>query len=262
MIFPRATVAESLPFEGVGLHSGEPVKGHIHPSERGLYFRVGAVRVEAVPENVTDTSRCTRLGSVSTIEHLMSALAALGVTDAEIELSSPEMPGMDGSASRYFALLQGKTVPLGEVEMEGLFARVYEPGISIARGEGHWRYEFVVEDAFPGQQVYECFFTPEIYRDEIAPARTIAFEHEVEPARAMGLGRGLDETSCLVLGPTGYVNTPRYPDEPARHKLLDLMGDLWLARVPLHLLNVVGERTGHKANVAAAVKLAQAVRPK
>jgi UDP-3-O-[3-hydroxymyristoyl] N-acetylglucosamine deacetylase len=221
--------------------------------------------VEARPENVSDTARCTRLGGISTIEHLMSALGAYGITDAEIELTTPEMPAMDGSAKPYFdALSEVQIVPIEAVEYEGLFARIYDkhPGaeIAIGSGEGHWRYDFIVENRFPGSQVFEHFFTGARYGEEVAPARTMAFDFEVEPARAAGLGLGLDENSCLVLGPEGYVNAARFPDEAARHKLLDLMGDLWLARVSFGLLNVVGVKSGHTANVSAAHKLSQAVR--
>lgn len=265
MILPRNTLAAPITWSGLGLHSGEPVSVTIHPSENGLWFRAGGVRVEAKPENVTDTQRCTRLGGISTIEHLMSALGAFEITDAEIELTAPELPAMDGSAQPFFDALQDASlVKIEEVEYEGLFARIYDKHgnceIAIGKGEGHWRYDFIVENRFPGNQVFEHWFSPETYGEQIAPARTMAFDYEVEPARAAGLGRGLGEESCLVLGPTGYVNAARFPDEAARHKLLDLMGDLWLARIPYRLLNVVGVKSGHTANVSAAHKLAQAVR--
>jgi len=265
MIFPQRTLAQEVTFSGLGLHSGRPVQVTVHPSNEGLFFRTASDRFEAIPANVTDTQRCTRLGTISTVEHLLSAMAARGITHAEVVLDGNEMPALDGSALPYYVAL-GNTTELPDVEMEGLFARIYEKGesgyISIARGEGHCRYEFVVEGAFPGVQTYECMFTPEVYESQIAPARTIAFEHEVELARQAGLGLGLDETSCLVLGKEGYVNSARFSDEPARHKLLDLIGDLWLARVPISMLNLIGERTGHRANVSAAQKLSEAVRRK
>ncbi|MCE9560356.1 MAG: UDP-3-O-acyl-N-acetylglucosamine deacetylase [Armatimonadetes bacterium] len=267
MIFKRRTISEPIVIEGLGLHSGIAVEVQIHPSEDGLWFRSGRERIEAIPENVSDTKRCTRLGSIGVIEHLMSALAAFEITDVEVELSSPELPGLDGSASGYCAALARVELEnIEDQEMEGLFARIYEKGeaheIAIGRGDGHLKYVFETGDRFPGTQVVEVQMTCATYASEIAPARTIAFDFEVEPAKAAGLGLGLDENSCLVLGPEGYLNASRFPDEPARHKLLDLIGDLWLARVPLTLLNIVAEKSGHTANVAVAHKLSQAVRRK
>ncbi|MBL8048537.1 MAG: UDP-3-O-acyl-N-acetylglucosamine deacetylase [Chthonomonas sp.] len=264
MIFPRRTVSADVRVRGDALHGGHPADVRVHPAEDGLWFRYGAYRVEAIPANVTDTNRRTKLGSINTIEHLMSALAMLGITDADIEVSGDELPAADGCALPYITALQSVLVDLPSRERPDLFARIWEKSdsseIAIAAGDGHWRYEFVgPEGRFPGHQVFECMLSRESCTNEIAPARTTAFDFEVEMARAAGLGLGLTEESCLVLGPEGYVNPARFPDEPARHKLLDLIGDLWLARVPITMLNVDASRSGHTANVAAAARLAQAV---
>ena len=95
-----------------------------------------------------------------------------------------------------------------------------------------------------------------LYKKEIASARTFAFEEEVEPIRQAGLAKGLDANSALILGSNGYVNDPRFDDEPVRHKMLDLIGDLYLSGVPMTMINVVSSRSGHKTNVEAAKKLA------
>lgn len=265
MIFPRNTIAAPVLLSGAGLHSGVPASVTIHPGEVGLWFRAGADRVEAIPSSVTDTARRTKLGSINTVEHLMSALAMLGLTDAEIEVSGPEIPAASGCAEPWTTLLLGASlVELPEREGSGLYSRIWEKSdnseIAIAAGTGHWRYEFVgPDDRFPGRQCYFADLSPDLCVNEIAPARTTAFDFEVEAAQAAGLGRGLDESSCLVLGPEGYVNEARFEDEPARHKLLDLIGDLWLARVPFQALNVDASRSGHTANVAAAARLIAAV---
>ncbi len=94
----RRTLLEPVRFEGLGLHSGVPVLMVVHPSSEGICFRLGSDRISATPDNVTDTRRCTRLGSIGTVEHLMSAFAGLEITDAEVELDAPEVPGMDCSA--------------------------------------------------------------------------------------------------------------------------------------------------------------------
>ncbi|HXH60187.1 MAG TPA: UDP-3-O-acyl-N-acetylglucosamine deacetylase, partial [Fimbriimonadaceae bacterium] len=253
--FPRKTVRECTEFEGKGLHSGEPTTATVHPGESGIVFFSGKTRTPAVPENVTDTSRCTRLGEISTIEHLMSAFAALGVTDAEVEVTGAELPAMDGCALAFFEGLKKLGLQeIGEREVPLPFERVFhvdgEVKIAVSSGQGLWRYEFECGDRWPGSQHFEFSF-PGDYGVEVAPARTFAFEEEMEMVRAAGLGRGLDATTAFVIGRTGYVNETRFTDEPARHKLLDLVGDLYLSGIPPVFLNVVSTRSGHRHNVAA-----------
>jgi UDP-3-O-acyl-N-acetylglucosamine deacetylase len=250
---------------GFGLHSGTPVEVRIHPGDQGIAFVLGGERIEARADLVVDTTRCTRLGPISTVEHLLSALAGLAVTDAEIEISAPEPPALDGGAHAFAsALTSAGFLALAHREFEGPFARIFvrEEGVevTIARGEGRWRYRFDSGDRWPGEQMFEIALTPERYVAEIAPARTFAFEEEIEPLRTAGLGRGLDETTCLVLGANGYVNPPKFDDEPARHKMLDLIGDVALAGLPIFSLNVTASRSGHASNVRAAQRLREAVR--
>lgn len=262
--YPRFTVASRVSWEGRGLHGGQPVRAAVHPGQEGFVFRVGNQRIPATPESVTDTRRCTRLGEVSTIEHLMSALAGLGYTDAEIEVEGGELPALDGSAAEYVdGLVRAGRTSAGTLEVEGLFKRVFtgedEVKIAMAAGDGEWSYEYDCRPRWPGQQCVTFQVTPEVYREEIAAARTFAFEEEVDPMRALGLGKGLDENSCLVLGASAYVNEARFPDEPARHKLLDLIGDLALAAVPVTALDVSAHRSGHRMNLLAAQRLAASV---
>lgn len=264
--FTRKTLAQPTGFDGFGLHSAQEVKVTVHPGSDGLAFRHGPNRWLATPENVTDTRRCTRLGEISTVEHLMSALAGLGITDAEIELTGgTEMPALDGAARCYFdGLHTAGATDLGEVTVDGVFARVYEKGpaheIAIGRGDGHWRYTFDLGDRWPGVQSFEWQASPSSYGDEIAPARTFALEEEMPMIQQAGLGKGLDATTAFMIGTEGYLNATKFPEEPARHKMLDLIGDLFLAGLPPQMLNVVAEKSGHTANVAAAAKLAQAIR--
>ncbi len=266
MSFSRRTVAERVTFSGKGLHSGIPVKMTIHPGEAGIWFRYGSERIKAIPENVSDTTRCTRLGSISTIEHLMSAFAGLEITDAEVELDAGELPGMDGSAAAYVDTLANAGFEhVGLEAKPQLYRRVFlQEGatkIAVAKGSGHWRYVYETGERWPGTQSFEV---PEIvvaYRDDIAPARTFALSEELPMIAKLGLGQGLDETSALILGTEGYQNKARFADEPARHKLLDAAGDLYLAGIPLRLLSVVAERSGHTANVKAALMLKQATAP-
>ena len=261
----RRTVKNTVSLSGRGLHGGEPVDVRIHPGDEGIAFRLGNRRFAAIPENVTDTTRCTRLGEISTIEHAMSALAGLEVTDAEIELSAPELPGLDGSAKEYVQAIRAIGLKeIGTTHVYPPFKRVFlqeEPvSLAAAKGEGHWRYEYLTGDRWPGSQVFESEHVAESYAKEIAGARTFALVEELPFIKQMGLGQGLDESSALILGNAGYENLARFEDEPARHKLLDLIGDLYLSGIPIRLLNVVAVRSGHRMNVAFAKQLADASR--
>lgn len=264
MRFTRRTLRTSVPFVGLGLHTGEPVTVTVRPGDQGIAFRVGGERTPARPENVTDTTRSTKLGSVGTIEHLMSAFAGLEITDAEVEVEGVELPAMDGSAKPYVeGLVAAGFEDLSEVELPSLYKRIYlqedRIKIAIAKGDGHWRYEYGTDTRWPHLQTYETADAPRDYAAEIAPARTFELAERVPAILAAGLAKGLDETSALILDAEGYQNEPRFFDEPARHKLLDLLGDLYLAGVPARFLSVVAERSGHRANVKAAAQLALAL---
>jgi len=260
----RRTVSKAVRFEGLGLHTGVPVVMTVHPSNDGITFRIGRERVAATPENVTDTTRSTRLGTIGTIEHIMSAFAGLGITDAEIEVTAPEIPGMDGSSMLFVkAFLEAGLESTEGPPHLNLYRRVFfhekETKIAIAKGTGHWRYVYEMGDRWPGTQSFELASVTEGYSTEIAPARTFALAEEIPMIIQMGLGKGLDESSALILGIEGYKNEARFEDEPARHKLLDLIGDLYLSGIPPQELSVVAERSGHTSNVKAASMLKQAV---
>lgn len=263
MTFCRKTLSGEVRFAGRGLHSGVPVEVRIHPGQEGLAFRYGNERIPACPESVTSTDRCTCLGSVSTVEHLMAAFAGLEVTDAEVEVSAPELPALDGSALPY-------AVALAEVGFEALpdgngsepFARIYlhegERKIAISAGDGQWRYEYR-SDSWPRHQLFERACVVDGFLNEVAPARTFGDAKQAKALQAAGYALGLDLDSALLLGEDGYANPARFPDEPARHKLLDALGDLYLAGVPVRFLNVVAQGTGHRMNVQAAAQLYRAI---
>jgi UDP-3-O-[3-hydroxymyristoyl] N-acetylglucosamine deacetylase len=264
MTYKRRTLGGEARFGGDGLHTGLPTEVVVRPGDDGIVLACGATRVEALPENVSDTSRCTRLGDVGTVEHLLSALAGLEITDAIIELTAPELPALDGGAAEFFRGLSSAGVEeLGEEQAVLPFSRVFvqdgDAKLAISAGTGWWRYCFFTDDRWPGEMVYEAEDVVRDFASEIAPARTFAFEEEVAPLRAAGLGQGLTESSALILGEEGYVNQARFEDEPARHKLLDCIGDLYLAGIPIRFLNVVAERTGHRHNVRAAQLLRESV---
>ena len=263
MRFDRKTIRSEVSFEGRGLHSGAPVTVFLRPGSRGIWFQCGSQKVQASPENVRETNRATALGGIATVEHMMAALAGAEVTDIEIELSSPEFPALDGSSLLYLRALQSAGFEsLGETELPTLFTRVFlhegDLKLAISAGVGHWRYEFS-SPHWPRFQGFECVDVVSCFEDEIAPARTFGFERELPEIEAAGLAKGLDRSSALLIGENSYLNEARFDDEPARHKLLDAMGDLYLSGVPVKFLNVVAERTGHRMNILAAKKLRDAI---
>lgn len=254
----RRTLLAPVVLAGRGLHSGRPVTVRIHPADSGIAFRCDGSRVLAVPSSVTGTRWHTTLGAVGTVEHLMSAFAGLGITDAEVELSYPELPALDGSAAGFVAVLD--TRPLGEASValprDEILVETPESSIRVRPGTGVWTYTFRHGS---GTQTFTCQL-PGDYRTEVAPARTIAIADQVPAMVAKGMGRGLDTSSVVLLGPDGYANTPRFPDEPARHKLLDLVGDLYLTGIPVDLLDVTASYSGHTTNIRMATLLSGAHR--
>lgn len=248
----------------MGLHSGASVTVQLHPSTNGIRFFDGQVWVDASPANVTDTTRSTRLGQIGTVEHLMSALAGCEISDVDVVVTGGEMPALDGAASEYVSrLVEAGFEQVGFLEVLGPFARVFthdaNASVAVAKGSGHWTYRFVNEERWPYRQEVEFGDISGAYSAEIAPARTWGFESELPALQAAGLAQGLSLDQALVLGSSGYVNEARFPDEPTRHKMLDLIGDLYLSGVPIRALSVVAERSGHKLNVEAAARLAASV---
>ncbi|ONI81573.1 hypothetical protein ALI144C_19895 [Actinosynnema sp. ALI-1.44] len=244
-------MAKPVRLTGRGLHSGRPVRVTVHPGDNGIAFRHGEARIPAAPEAVTDTTRHTTLGDVATVEHIMSAFSGMEITDAEVELSYPELPALDGSAADFVGVLGDvDELPPQDVVLPDreLFVEDGDAWIRVRPGTGHWTYTY---ECFGVPQTVQCVMSDE-YISGISRARTIAHAHEVTALLASGLGQGLDIESVVLIGPDGYGNEPRYPDEPARHKLLDLVGDLYLSGIPAHCLDVTAHRSGHTAGVRMA----------
>jgi UDP-3-O-[3-hydroxymyristoyl] N-acetylglucosamine deacetylase len=264
MTFPRRTLRATARFEGKGLHSGEPSTVLVHPGGDGIIVRRGAHRWPAAPEWVTNTERQTTIGEVRTVEHLLAALAGMGITDAEIEALAAETPGMDGCALIFAEGLQRAGIEQrGELtiafrdetfELEHGDVRLW-----AGRGRGWWKYEFHTTRSWAPLFAAELHLEPEVFVREVAPARTFCFSEELPLLAGAGLGRGLGPDSAFAIGLEGFEGQVRFADEPSRHKLLDLIGDLSLSGVPVAALDVTAVRSGHAANVAFARQIAAGV---
>ena len=236
----QATLRDTLHFEGIGLHTGAQAAVEVRPAPAGdgISFVLGSTRVPAIAEYVVDTSRATVLGrdgsSVSTTEHLLSALFAMGVTNAEIHVEGPEIPARDGSAAEFVTeivrcglIAQGVPRSVFEID-EPCWIRSGDRMIAAFPADA-FRVRFVADFPMPiGTQYFDGRIDAARYESEIAGARTFAYLHEVEALWARGLGRGGSLENALVFGPDGPMQTLRWPDEPVRHKVLDLIGDLAL----------------------------------
>ncbi|MFM7267638.1 MAG: UDP-3-O-acyl-N-acetylglucosamine deacetylase [Cyanobium sp.] len=267
------TLSGAVERRGVGLHSGAGCRVRLAPTSLPGY-RLGWLDAPQQPlrrldpSQVSDTRLCTalQLGErrLATVEHLLAALAGTGVSQAEIWVEGEEVPLLDGSALPWVeAIAEAGLAPLGEREAPPLPA---EP-ITVCHGEGFVtafaapapRLAAAVEFPQPaiGRQLFSLTLTPTSFVKEIAPARTFGFREQVEQLRAAGLIRGGALENALVCDGDRWLNPPlRFEDEPVRHKLLDLIGDLALVGLPN--AQVFAYRGSHGLHTAMAAAIAAA----
>lgn len=268
----RKTIARETALEGTGLHSGATVRLRLRPAApgTGMVFQrtdlPDAPRVSTADVQADGLPLRTALkrgpAEVHTIEHLLAACAGLGLTDLEVGLDGPEIPGMDGSALPFAMALH----EAGIVNAGGEVAVVSIRGeLSVADGSAsitaapHGGFVVTYLLDYPGEPLAQGTRTFELseaaFLSEIAPARTFCMKKEAEQLRAAGFGKGANTANTLVLdGNRVLDNAFRFPDEPVRHKILDLLGDLYLLARPVQA-RLNASRSGHKLNRALAAKL-------
>jgi UDP-3-O-[3-hydroxymyristoyl] N-acetylglucosamine deacetylase len=261
------TLRETLAFEGVGLHTGAAVRARIVPqaADHGIRFSLdGAASFAATSDHVVETRRATVLGdgtrTVSTVEHVLSALFAMGVDNALVEVTGPEMPVLDGSAGVYVDAI----VASGLVEQPALRPRfalgapaVFSDGdaVVVVTPADDFRVRYAVDFAAPvGAQFFDAAIDAETYRGEIAQARTFGYLHEVEALLAAGLARGGSLDNALVFAPDGPLTPLRWPNEVVRHKTLDLIGDFALLGA-WPQFEVIAIKSGHRLHAKAVAGL-------
>lgn len=268
----QRTVKQLVKTIGIGLHSGTRVDLTLRPAptDTGIVFRrvdlVPPVELPASAVGVGDTRMASTLDKngvkVSTVEHLMSACAGLGIDNLYIDLTAEEIPIMDGSASSFVFLLQ--QAGLQEQDAPKRFIRVKKP-VEVREGEGDklkwarlepyngFKLKFFIEFNHPAVdrtgQIAEVDFEAESYIKEIARARTFGFMQDVETLRGMGLARGGSLENAIVMDEYRILNPDglRYENEFVRHKILDAIGDLYLVGHPL-LAAYVAHKSGHGLN--------------
>ncbi|WP_045728543.1 MULTISPECIES: UDP-3-O-acyl-N-acetylglucosamine deacetylase [unclassified Xanthomonas] len=271
----QRTLKNTIRATGVGLHSGDKVYMTLRPApvDHGIVFRRvdldPVVEVPADAELVTETTLCTGLSrgqaKIQTVEHLMSALAGLGVDNAMVELSSAELPIMDGSSGPFVFLLQSAGIV--EQAKPKRFIRIkreveVRDGDKVARFAPYdgYRLGFTIQFDHPmipaKQSRQEIEFSTMAYIKEISRARTFGFMRDLEYMRERNLGLGGSMDNAIVLDEFRVLNDDglRYADEFVRHKILDAIGDLYLAGGP-----ILGAYEGYKSGHALNNKLVRAL---
>jgi len=264
----QRTVKQLVRSVGIGLHSGTKVQLVLRPAaaDTGIVFRRvdldPPVDIALTPEAVVDTRMATTIGRgevrIATIEHLMSALAGLGIDNCYIDVDAAEIPIMDGSAASFVFLLQAAGIE--EQNAPKRFIRVLRPvevvdGDKWARLEPHFGYRlrFSIDFNHPAidatEQVVEVDFARDSYVQQVARARTFGFVNEVEALRAAGLAMGGTFENAIVMDEYRVLNTDglRAGDEFAKHKILDAIGDLSALGRPL-IASYVAHKSGHAIN--------------
>ncbi|NJM75628.1 MAG: UDP-3-O-acyl-N-acetylglucosamine deacetylase [Acaryochloridaceae cyanobacterium RU_4_10] len=249
---------------GIGLHTGETVDVRIHPApvNTGRYFvrtdlegspAIVPARIESLHQTVLSTELTCGGTTVRTVEHLLAALAGLGVDNARIEINGPETPLLDGSAQEWVEAIvragwEAQSTERSKFELE--HPAIVQQGDAFVMAVPAEQIQFTYGIDFPhpaiGQQWQSINL--EEFAMEIAPARTFGFAESVEKLRASGLIKGGSLDNALVCGTQGWINPPlRYPNEPARHKLLDLVGDLSLLGIfpKAHIVAYKGSHSLH-----------------
>jgi UDP-3-O-[3-hydroxymyristoyl] N-acetylglucosamine deacetylase len=265
-MIPQRTLSHPIRCSGIGLHTGRTVELSLRPAptDAGIIFcrsdLGNDVHIPAQSTSVVDGRLCTTIGtgqaSVATIEHLMSAMAGLGIDNAYVDVNGPEVPIMDGSSAPFVFLIQCAGIEeqskpkkvlriLKTVRLEAGDKRC-----SLAPASG-FKVSYHLDYSHPmlRDRKVSVDFSSQAYTREVSRARTFGFLHEIEALQNMGLALGGSLENAIVFDTHRVINEGglRYEDECARHKILDTVGDLFLAGYPI-VGSFEGVRSGHEMN--------------
>lgn len=278
---PQRTIAQTVSVDGVGYLTGKTVHLRFQPAPAStgvVFVRVDLgpnATLHAVADQVTGTNRRTTLGhpplSVGLVEHVLAALYGMNIDNCYVELDAPEPPGMDGSALAFVqALRAAGTVTQTEPQhaytsTDTVLVESAEATLAFHPADRReFRVSYILDYGPQSpivRQIYSAVITPESFAAQIAPSRTFLLEEEAQVLLQQGIGRNSKLTDLVVFGPNGPIdNTLRFGNEPARHKVLDIVGDLSLVGHDLcgHL---VAYRSGHPLNVEMASILRSGIAP-
>ncbi|MFQ5829615.1 MAG: UDP-3-O-acyl-N-acetylglucosamine deacetylase [Candidatus Methylomirabilia bacterium] len=260
----QLTIGKVVSVKGVGLHTGQPSRITLNQAaaNTGIVFSGGAsprTLIPAIPEHVVDSRFATTVGvdgtRIRTVEHLMAAAAALGIDNLLVEVEGEEIPALDGSARPFVELLYtaGKA-PLAALRRPLVITKPIHVGDGarwlrlLPADTFRISYTLDVEHPVVGTQAVSFACTEQVFVEELAAARTYGFLKDVGTLRKSGLARGGSLDNAVVVGRKSVLNgNLRYRDEFVRHKILDLIGDLWLLGRPI-VGHVVARNAGHSLN--------------
>ena len=276
----QQTIRKPACVEGVGLHTGKTVRVEFKPAppDTGISFLrtdlAGSHPVPATVSSIVDVGRRPRRTSVGngavevhTIEHLMAGCFGCGIDNLLVEINGEEVPGMDGSASPFVEVfhrvgIQEQGAPRRPIPIrEAVWVEEGSAALAVFPADD-FRISYTLSYPVPGltAQFFTADLGPGVFEKELASSRTFCLAQEVEALRKVGLGKGANYENTVVVEPTGRVvnNHLRYPDEFVRHKVLDLIGDLYLLGRPIqgHVLAI---RSGHALNLRLVQRLRQAI---
>lgn len=275
----QCTIREAVRLSGRGYLSGAEVTLEFRPAEErtGIVFvrtdLPGSPAIPATIDHVVPRQRRTAIACgeavVEMVEHVMAALAGLAIDNCVVAIDGPETPGCDGSSLDFVHALRRT-----EIVTQSSLAQVIridrelkltegEMSISIAPSSRGRDFSIEYELNYPnapviGRQKRVFDLAPGAFEKELAPARTFVLDHEAEMLKAAGIGRHCTTQDLLIFGPDGPIeNSLRFPDEPVRHKMLDVLGDLSLAGRRIHG-RVAANRSGHSLNAALVRRIFEA----
>lgn len=280
LVKTQRTIKIPVAVEGIGLQTGEKVRLSLKPSpvNSGISFvRIdlpGKPLLSLRSMNLNEFGpgeRRTTLGfgplQIQTTEHLLSALSGFAIDNAVIELDSAELPGLDGSAKGFTELI--KSAGIAEQAEEKRYLKVDKAvwcagkdSLIAVFPDEEFKVSYTLSYNRPGlgTQFYSIAVDETNFEKEIAPARTFCLEEEAEALLKKGLGKGANYDNTLVMGKSGPVKTIlRFPDEPVRHKILDLIGDLCILGIPV-IGHVIAIKSGHSLNIELVKKLKELIK--
>jgi UDP-3-O-[3-hydroxymyristoyl] N-acetylglucosamine deacetylase len=272
MIRFQRTLKTEIPCEGIGLHTGKPVRMTLKPASAGtgiVFLRsdLGGAEVKAVASNTASTGYATSLSQegvfVKTVEHLLAAFAGLNIDNVVVELDSEEVPIIDGSARPFVRLIAEAGIRTLEALQPVL--KIIKP-VFVREGNKQlamWPAEatsisYFIDFNHPllKEQSLQYQPTEEAFLREVSDARTFGFMSDVKALQANGLAKGASLDNAVALGEDSVLNKDglRYKDEFVRHKILDLIGDLSLLGMPV-IGHIVAHKSGHALNAQMVSKL-------
>jgi UDP-3-O-[3-hydroxymyristoyl] N-acetylglucosamine deacetylase len=272
-IYKQKTLKKSVSLEGIGLFTGQQTAIELCPvnENSGITFqRVDLTDQPLIPaslESVKGTSRCTLIGNnkvtIQTVEHLLSALGAYQIDNLLIKVKGPEIPAIDGSSDGFVELIEKAGVaPINSNKeihsIKSPFFWSEKEVYIIALPADEYRISYTLHyphSSFLRAQYFSCPITSQKYKKEIAPSRTFSLYEEIEPLLQKSLIKGGGLNNAVIIKEEKIMNPEgvRFPEEMARHKVLDLIGDLSLIGIPF-LAHIVAIRSGHYSNISFAKK--------